>query len=112
MTIDETIVYLRETFRCECQEQEQIHAQIALWLEELLELRANKNRVVGSFLDQAKTNWEQRQPEKLVWINALGGLRYNASALGRSLFQVEKLPDGALPIFDKEPTETETETKE
>ena len=29
--------------------------------------------------------------------------RHNYTALGRDLFPVEKRPDGALPIYDKEP---------
>lgn len=103
MTIEETIQYLRETWRCEGQDQEQAYAQIALWLEELIELRANRNKVVGAFLDHANKAWGQRQSEKLCWNDPFGGIHYNHTALGRSLFPIEKLPDGVLPIFDKEP---------
>lgn len=111
MTLDEAIVHAKEKAACgdECGAD---HAQLAAWLEELKELRAGRSRTVAETLSKLvrdNPHFDTRA-EKLCWVDPiLGKLHYNYPAIGRVLFQVQKLPDGALPIYDREPVEPKTQ---
>lgn len=111
MTLDEAIVHAKDKSACTKGKCASDHAQLALWLEELKELRANRNRAVSQFLDRA-VEASQKGAEKLIRWDIFGFPRVNMTAMARSLFQIEKLPDGALPIYDCEPDDIKTKEKD
>jgi hypothetical protein len=48
-----------------------------------------------------------RKEAPLAWVGPFGKVRYNFTRIGREMFQVQELPQGALPIYDRDPDITE-----
>lgn len=91
MTINEAIDHAKKQSECGgvCGEE---HAQLALWLEELVRLRVQTGHAVANYLRNAIEEFDARQkkPNRRVGIHEVA----------HKMFMVDKLPDGALPIYE------------
>ena len=107
MTLDEAILHAKEKSVCTKGKCSSDHAQLALWLSELKELRANQNHSVAALLDHA-VDMSRKGAEKLLWFSGPFRTPHLTQAGARSLFPIQKLPDGASPIYYRDPSEETT----
>jgi len=65
----------------------------------------------SALIAQALRDWKPR-PERPFAVATPFGVRYNYGRIGREAFVVEKLPDGARTIYDREPDDLDEDEEE